>query len=95
MCVQESGGEGKASGGSLGRSFDHIFHCPVKQLVIQKAFGGLSSDPAAMGPFFQMTKYLHNEATHNTYPEGRSPHPSPDVIPFRGPRQLQGLHHGL
>lgn len=91
VCVRGSGGKGKASHSCLGRSFDHIFHCPVKQLVIQKAFGGLSSDPAAMGPFFQMTKCLPHEATHCTCPKGRSLHPSPDVIPFRGPRQLKGL----
>lgn len=68
----------------------HTFHRPVKQLVTTKAFGALSSDPAAMGPFFQMTKYLHNETTHCTCPEGEVPSSFTWCHSFWGPGTVQG-----
>lgn len=74
MCVFKTvGGEGKPITCAWDAALTHIFHCPGKQLVTTKAFGALLSDPAAIRPFFQMTKCLHNETTHYTYPEREVP----------------------
>lgn len=73
VCVQDSGSKGRPITCAWDAALTHIFHCPGKQLVTTKAFGALLSDPAAIGPFFQKTKCLHNETTHCTYPEREVP----------------------
>ena len=93
MCSREWG-KGEANRVYPECSLDPPLPCPVKQLVTTKTCGVLSSDPAAMGPFFQMTKCLHNETTALAL-KGRSPHQSPAVIPFWGPGSPRGLNYEL
>lgn len=52
FAFQGAGAKEKPIMCTWNKALIHIFHCPVKQLVTTKAFGALSSDPAAMGPFF-------------------------------------------